>query len=83
MMIKFSMTSGPSITLSKEQAEKIIDATGQLIRISDGDGKWTGKTINKAHVVSTTVDHDASRMEDIPTVGQLLEGKKERELITY
>ena len=62
MIININMTNGESISLPKEQAEKILDSKEQLIGIYD-NGKWTGKMINKAHIVSTVVDHDASRNE--------------------
>lgn len=69
MMIKITMSSGNDFTLTQKQAEDLIDATGQLIKISNPDGSWSGRTINKAHIISTTVDHEASREEKLADFG--------------
>jgi len=61
--IKFTMSSGSPITVQKEIAEAIMDAEGQLLKIPDDDGMWSGKTINKAHIVSTDYDFDKERSE--------------------
>ena len=61
--IKFTMSSGSPITVKKEIAEAIMDADGQLLKIPDDDGTWSGKSINKAHIVSTDYDFDKERSE--------------------
>jgi hypothetical protein len=54
--IKFIMSRGESITLPQELAEKLIENESQLLLIPNEQGQWSGKLINKAHIVST--DHD-------------------------
>lgn len=61
--IKFVMSSGAPISIRKEIAEAILDSEGQLLKIPDDDGEWSGKTINKAHIVSTDYDFDKERSE--------------------
>jgi len=61
--IKFTMSKGESITLPKEQAERLIDSEGQLLKIPDENGSWSGKLINKAHIVSTDRDKDREIIE--------------------
>src|SRR4051812_30042728 len=46
------------ITLPFEQAERVIDSSAQLVKISDKDGGWSGRTINKADVMGTERDYD-------------------------
>lgn len=57
------MSSGSPITIPEEIAEAILDADGQLLKIPDDDGSWSGKTINKAHIVSTDYDLEKERSE--------------------
>lgn len=55
--IKFYMRDKRlDISLSMEQAERIIDNPQQLVKVVDEYGKWTGVTINKAEIRGT--DHD-------------------------
>jgi hypothetical protein len=54
--IKFTMSKGDDITLPKELAERLIDNDGQMLKIPNENGSWSGKTINKAHIVSTSHD---------------------------
>jgi len=61
--IKFVMSKGNPITLPVDIAEKLIDSEGQMIKIAGSPGKWSGKTINKAHIISTDVDVDRERLE--------------------
>lgn len=61
--IKFTLSKGDPITLEKELAERLIDSEGQLMKIPDPDGSWSGKLINKAHIVSTDEDRDRTRLE--------------------
>lgn len=65
-IIKFNLSNGESISLPYEQAERVLNASGQLVRILDANGAWSGKTINQAHIVSTLVDSEASQAESIP-----------------
>ena len=64
--IKFNMSSGESITSDFEMAEKILNSEGQLVMMMV-DGQWTGKTINKAHIVSTVVDDEPEVLEILKT----------------
>lgn len=59
--IKFIMSQGPAFTLPEEQADRIFKSGGQIMNITDSKGKWTGQTINKAHIVSTVRDFEAER----------------------
>lgn len=61
--IKFTMSTGSPISIREEIAEAILDSEGQLLKIPDDDGRWSGKTINKAHIVSTDYDFDKERSE--------------------
>lgn len=58
---RFVMSDGPAFTLPEEQAYQVLTSENQLAMIKGKDGKWTGKTINKAHIVSTEPDRDAER----------------------
>lgn len=61
-MIKFYMSKGDDISLPEDKALKIINSEGQLIKITDDkNGEWTGQSINKAHIVSTVVDREATK----------------------
>lgn len=83
MIVKFNMSSGDSFTMPKEQAEKIINSPVQLVMVSDVNGSWSGKTINKAHIVSTSIDEEASRLEDLPDFNTLrLNPQNENERIS-
>lgn len=61
--IKFTMSSGSPISIRKEMAESLLASEGQLLMIPDEDGTWSGKTINKAHIVSTDYDLEKERSE--------------------
>lgn len=61
--IKFTMSKGSSISLPADKAEKIIEDERQLLAVYDDAGNWTGKTINKAYVVSTEFDLEKEKME--------------------
>lgn len=61
--VKFTLSKGDPITLPIEVAERLINSDGQLMKIPDADGTWSGKLINKAHIVSTDLDKDKMRSE--------------------
>lgn len=61
--IKFVMSKGDPIVVEKELAEALLNSEGQVLMIPAADGSWTGKTINKAHIVSTDYDLDRERSE--------------------
>lgn len=64
MIIKIHLSNNKSISLPYEKVKEILENPLQLVMIMD-DKKWTGQTINKAHIVSTTVDEEASKMENM------------------
>ena len=53
--IKFIMSTGDSITLPIDKAERVLNSPSQIVRITR-NGEWTGETINKAHIVLTKED---------------------------
>jgi hypothetical protein len=59
--VKFILSKGDPITLPINIAEMIISGEDQLAMVPDEQGMWSGKTINKAHIVSTDIDF--KRME--------------------
>lgn len=65
MKIKFIMAKGENITLSYEQAQKVLNSSIQIIKILDEEGNWTGITINKAHIICTKKDIEAERNENL------------------
>jgi len=62
--IKFTMSRGNDISLPMYKAEEIIADEGQLLAIYNDKGNWTGKTINKAHIVSTEFDLEKEKAEN-------------------
>lgn len=55
--IKFEMSNRTSFTVPRVQAEEFLKNPQQMIRITDPEtGEWTGKLINKAHIVDTQPD---------------------------
>ena len=70
-MIKFFMSNGQEIELHHDLAEQVLKSSNQLVTIIDG-GKWTGTTINKAHIVNTSFSYDEPTASDAP---RLPEGK--------
>ena len=72
------MSKGDDITLPEDKALKIINSEGQLIKITDEkNGEWTGQSINKAHIVSTVVDREATRERQRDTTVKLPVVKKD------
>ena len=55
--ITFIMSSGPRMTVSEEIAKDILNSEKQVVPIMDTNG-WTGKIINKAHIVSSDYSED-------------------------
>lgn len=74
--IKFIMSKGGDFVLPEDQARKILESSAQMVMIHDLKGKWEGSTINKAHIVSTKVDHfvaDKSKLIEQPKEPQISE----------
>jgi hypothetical protein len=61
MFIKFILSKGDPITLPFEKAETVLTSQQQIVMITDESGKWTGQTINKAHIVVTMRDREAEK----------------------
>lgn len=61
--VKFTLSKGDPITLPIDVAERLINSDGQLMKIPESDGTWSGKLINKAHIVATDLDKDRMRSE--------------------
>ena len=85
--VKFTMSSGEPITLQADKAERLINDPKQLLMIYDDNGQWTGKTINKAHIVSTDRDIEKERSEveqerlNVPKLKEVKNPKAVREAI--
>lgn len=60
--IEITMSSGPAIIVPFEKAEKLLNSKDQLLKIVGPDGNWTGESINKAHIVSTTPTEKATTL---------------------
>jgi len=64
--IKFFMSSGEDIVLPREMAEAVLDSQIQQVKIMVNK-QWTGRTLNKAHIVQTAPTNDAcSYVSDNP-----------------
>lgn len=61
--IKFKLRNKTEITLPFEKAQKIIDSEGQIFKITDDKGNWTGKIINKSEIIETEVNSLKERDE--------------------
>lgn len=61
--IKFNMSKGNSVTLPENKAEAVLESKEQVIQIYDESGNWTGKTINKAFIISTEIDVETTNEE--------------------
>lgn len=59
------MSKGDPILLPFEKAEKVLDSDQTSVKIMDEEGNWTGRFINKSFLVSTDVDVQATREENM------------------
>jgi hypothetical protein len=59
--IKFTMSDKSVWSFPEDEAKAILTDPKQLFPIKEPDGKWHGRTINKAHIVDTDFDHDAAK----------------------
>lgn len=59
--VKFFLTAGEPITLSFDQAKRVMASKSNLAMISDSNGEWTGDTLNKACIVQTMRDRRAEQ----------------------
>ena len=64
--IKFIMSSGPGLIIPFDKAQSILESPQQIVMLYDEKGDWTGKTINKAHIVDTDIDYSEIRASDRP-----------------
>jgi len=56
--VKFIMSKGEPLSFPIEKAEAIMKSAEQIV-LEVENGKWTGRSINKAHIVSTYPDNEA------------------------
>lgn len=61
--VRFYMANKKEYLFDEETAEMILDQEEQIVRLADKDGKWTGESLNKAHLVCTDVDWIETRQE--------------------
>ena len=52
MKVKFVLSRGEDIYIEKERAQAILASDKQIVLIMDENGEWTGKALNKAHIVA-------------------------------
>lgn len=64
MIIRFIMSKGKDVLLDGRQAEQLLDSPNQIVKITGEDGRWSGLTINKAHIVDTVRDYDEETYEN-------------------
>jgi hypothetical protein len=57
------MSKGNPMTFDEETAKSILKNDSQIVPVKDDDGQWHGRSINKAHIVSTDFDMDRERSE--------------------
>jgi len=65
--IKIYMSKGDSFTFPAEEAKRILTSADQLVPIKEKDGKWWGRVINKAHIVSSGFDDDRE-LEEVKNI---------------
>lgn len=72
------MSKGDPILLPFDKAEQVLASDAQIIKITDEKGNWTGKTLNKSFLVSTDIDVQATREENMRLAreGRTIELKK-------
>jgi hypothetical protein len=63
--IKFVFRDKKTITLSFDQAERVINSTQQQVKILNEKSNWTGILINKAEIVKTEIDWEKMREEKL------------------
>jgi len=74
--IKFILSTKKQWTFPEEEAKKIIMSEKQIYPIIESDGKFHGRTINKAHIVETDFDLEAEKrwndekIANTPKLGQ-------------
>ena len=71
------MSNKAEYLFEEDVAEAILESDQQLIKILDEDGKWSGETMNKAHIINTKVDYDATKYDNQIEAPQLT--KKEQD----
>lgn len=59
--IKIVLSSGNPITLKFDQAQALFQSKNQLVMVTDDNGQWTGRVINKAFIVSADRDKEEER----------------------
>lgn len=62
--VKFLMRNKEmNMTLSFEQAERVLNSPNQLVMLTGTDGKWNGDTLNKAEIIGTVRDYEKEKYE--------------------
>lgn len=65
--VKFNMSKGEPVILpmnkAKEVMKVLIETPTKLVMITDEKGEWTGETISKSFLNSTTRDRDRERSQ--------------------
>ncbi|HBI50240.1 MAG TPA: hypothetical protein DDY21_00100 [Candidatus Moranbacteria bacterium] len=59
--IKFVLSTKKEWTFPEDLARHIILSDKQIYPIIEDDGKFHGRTINKAHIVETDFDYEAEK----------------------
>lgn len=63
--VKITMSKGEPFSLPYEKALQLLSNAQQIVMLTDENGKWSGETINKAHIVCTDIDSEkTSRITD-------------------
>ena len=55
-LVKIKFRDKTSITMPLEEVEAILNSKEQIIMLYDGEGKWTGRTVNKSEIIGTDRD---------------------------
>lgn len=62
-IIKIILSNKKEFRFPEDIAEAILDSEEQIIKITDENGKWTGESLNKAHIAHTEVDWQETRLQ--------------------
>ncbi len=76
------MSNKAEYVFDDDIAEAILDSEDQLVKIVDENGRWTGETLNKAHIINTKFDVDETRQlnKEIPKLPKMSK-KEEKEML--
>jgi PIN domain nuclease of toxin-antitoxin system len=59
--VKVALSNGDKMILSLVKWEMILQARDQLVQVTEDNGEWLGRVINKAHIVGSNMDMDATK----------------------